>query len=93
MNFMGAIDKPSIDKLLGIGIVWHDQVPTCLRLPKNDPEGSARLVTKCYKIFMMSDGQWVRFSSVDDDLTGQTNEFPCDKNCDAKCLVAQLAWR
>jgi hypothetical protein len=86
---MGGIDKPSIDKLLCVGVVWSEQVPTCLHLPKDDPEGTARAIIKCAQIFMVANGKWVKFSTID----GELDELGCLKNCGARCLVAQLAWR
>jgi len=71
-------------------IFWHKRVSTCLRLPKGDPEGAARFITKCSQAYVMTNGQWVRFESP---YSLEPSETPCDKNCDAKCLVAQLAWR
>ena len=51
------------------GIFWRSAVPTCLRLPKGEPDGTARLITKCSQIYMMDGGRWVLFASSHIDLT------------------------
>jgi len=73
-------------------IFWRSAVPTCLRLPKGESDGTARLITKCSQIYMMDGGRWVLYASSHIDLTKEPKETMCNK-CDAKCLVAQLAWK
>lgn len=69
--------------------VFKGQVVSCLQLPTNPEEGDIWAIRFCTRLFIWDKGAWGRLDPIQHHIhKGQL----CPPDCDAKSLVARLAW-
>jgi hypothetical protein len=69
--------------------VFCGRVYSCLQLPLNPKEGDVWGIRYCDRLFIWDKGAWGRLNTIDHKIhKGQL----CPVDCDAKSLVAQMAW-
>ena len=70
--------------------IMHDgTVRSCFELPEDPVPGDSCYVEFCDRMFIWNKGSWGRLDTISHNIyKGQL----CPVDCDAKSLVARLAW-
>jgi len=69
--------------------VFKGRAFSCLQLPTHPEEGDVWNVRFCNRMFIWNKGSWGRLDTISHNIyKGQL----CPVDCDAKSLVARLAW-